>query len=121
MRILAVEDDDMVRKFVVQHLTLLGYDVTAAATGDEALGILKRDKGFDLLFTDVVMPGGMLGTDLAQKAVKLNRDLRVLYTSGYTDELLREQTNGGEKVRAVVHKPYRRAELAERIREALEG
>jgi len=82
--ILVVEDDDAVRQHVTAQLQGLGYQVLEAATGAEAMDVLDQSPAVDLLFTDVVMPGGMGGRDLADAARKLRPSLKVLFTSGYT-------------------------------------
>lgn len=119
MRILAVEDDQLVRNLVIHQLASLGYDVTGAASGAEALRILEEDSDFDLLFTDLVMPGGIMGTDLAEKAREINSGLRILFTSGYSDDLLQDNDKFALEAAQLVRKPYRKAELAEKISEAL--
>jgi signal transduction histidine kinase/CheY-like chemotaxis protein len=85
-RILLVEDDDFVRAHAERVLEALGYDVTAAPNGPAALELLRGDGAFDLLFTDIVMPGGMTGKILAEQAVTMRPSLKVLYASGYTQK-----------------------------------
>jgi PAS domain S-box-containing protein len=87
-RILAVEDNALVRDMVVMQLEHLGYRVVSAANGPEALEVLRRDSGFDLLFTDVVMPGGLDGRQLADEARKLVPGLRVIFTSGFAENAM---------------------------------
>ena len=82
--ILCVEDDDVVRAHVTGRLQSLGYTVITASNATEALDMVEADVAFDLLFTDIVMPGAMNGRQLALKAAELRRPLRVLYTSGNT-------------------------------------
>ena len=84
--ILVVEDDPDVREMIVGILSDLGYQTLVAANGPEALAILNRDRSVDLLFTDIVMPAGMSGTELAREASRLRPDLKVLLSSGYTRE-----------------------------------
>ncbi|WP_366657403.1 PAS domain S-box protein [Fodinicurvata sp. EGI_FJ10296] len=116
--VLLVEDDDLVRDHVHIQLESLGYRVVAAPSGPAALDILNGDAPVDLLFTDVVMPGGMNGPELAKRAAVLRPELKVLYTSGYTDTAM--SLNGSlEPGVELLHKPYRRAELARRLRTAL--
>src|SRR5690606_27537272 len=118
--ILAVEDDPFVRSHTIASLESLGYRVSVAADGREALALLQGGARPDLLFTDVVMPGGMSGWDLAQEARKLAPEMRILFTSGYPSESLTGLGElGGEA--AIVSKPYRLAELARRVREALDN
>jgi two-component system, cell cycle sensor histidine kinase and response regulator CckA len=117
-KILLVEDDAMVRDVVVKHLGRLGYCVVSAVNGSEALEVLKREGGFDLLFTDVVMPGGLNGRQLGDEARRLYPDLHVLLTSGYAENAV---VNDGRLDHGVhlLNKPYRRSELATKIRDAL--
>lgn len=117
-RILVVEDNDLVRAHVVALLAELGHDVTEAATAADALACLDRSAQFDLLFTDVVMPGGVSGPDLARIVHARWPDLPVLFTSGYTDDALGEQgvlPSGTH----LLHKPYRRADLIAMLEQVL--
>jgi two-component system cell cycle sensor histidine kinase/response regulator CckA len=116
--ILLVEDDALVRRYACDQLASLGYQVIEAASGPEAMKLLETRSDIALLFTDVVMPGGMSGRQLAEAARRLRPALRVLYTSGYSED---EISHGG-RLDPDVHllaKPYRRAELAQRVAEAL--
>src|SRR3546814_5067484 len=79
--ILVVEDNAEVRRVVARQLAELGYEVTEAEDGVTALAMLQREQPIDLLFTDVVMPGGMTGVDLAREARKLRPTLQVLLRS----------------------------------------
>jgi PAS domain S-box-containing protein len=116
--ILVAEDDPFVRASVVRRLESLGYTVIAAVTGDDALGKLRTNPGIDMLFTDIVMPGGMSGWDLADLARQVRSGLPVVFSSGYALETLVEK--GHASARSIVlTKPYRKVELARRIREAL--
>ncbi|TYL91652.1 PAS domain S-box protein [Bradyrhizobium rifense] len=115
--ILIAEDDPFVRSSVIQRVEALGYRVVAAVNGNEALQRLRADPGIDMLFTDIVMPGGMSGWELADQARRIRPGLPVLFTSGYALETLVEQ--GRAQAEAVVlTKPYRRTELAQRLRDA---
>ncbi|WP_271619876.1 PAS domain S-box protein [Bradyrhizobium sp. CCBAU 51745] len=115
--ILIAEDDPFVRSSVIQRVEALGYRVVAAVNGKEALHRLRADPGIDMLFTDIVMPGGMSGWELAEQARRIRPGLPVLFTSGYALETLVEQ--GRAQAEAVVlTKPYRKAELAQRLRDA---
>lgn len=114
-RILLVEDDDLVRDHVTGQLIGLGYTVVAVSSGREAMAVLDRGEPFDLLFTDIVMPGGMNGRQLADAAKTLRPGLPVLFTSGYTENAI---VHHGRLDRGayLLTKPYRRHELAEKIR-----
>ncbi|WP_245470683.1 PAS domain S-box protein [Bradyrhizobium guangzhouense] len=115
--ILIAEDDPFVRSSVIQRVEALGYRVVAAVNGKEALQRLRADPRIDMLFTDIVMPGGMSGWELAEQARRVRPGLPVLFTSGYALETLVEQ--GRVQAHAVVlTKPYRKAELAQRLRDA---
>lgn len=118
--ILVVEDNDAVRRIVSRQLSDLGYKVIAASNGAEALGILDRDTKIDLLFSDVVMPGGLDGFELARAAATKRPDLRVLLTSGFA----RPGTHGSsaaDETIPLLNKPYRKVDLAMKLRELLGG
>ncbi|MEW6146386.1 MAG: ATP-binding protein, partial [Pseudomonadota bacterium] len=116
--ILIVEDDPFVRSSVIRRVEALGYRVVAAVNGKDALQQLRSDPSIDLLFTDIVMPGGMSGWELADQARRVRPGLPVLFTSGYALETLVEQ--GRAQAQAIVlTKPYRKVELAQRLRDAL--
>ena len=76
----------MVRAYVEKELKELGYRVIAARNGPAAIAILRGPEQIHLLFTDVVMPGGMFGTELARQALLLRPDLKILFTSGYSEQ-----------------------------------
>ncbi|MEZ5995148.1 MAG: PAS domain S-box protein [Hyphomonadaceae bacterium] len=116
-RILLVEDDDLVRAQAGAELRGLGYRVVTARGGAEALEILRAGQEFDLLFTDVVMAGGMNGRQLAEAARALAPHLPVLYTSGHPETVLNEADHIAPGVK-LLRKPYRRRELAAKLREA---
>src|SRR5690606_2263576 len=86
--ILLVEDDELVRRYAHDQLLALGYRVLQAHTGPRAPQIRAQHPEIDLLFTDVVMPGGMSGRQLADAALQQRPHLRVLYTSGYTENAI---------------------------------
>ncbi|MGM0560573.1 MAG: PAS domain S-box protein [Pseudomonadota bacterium] len=117
-RILVVEDDDLVRGHVIGQLESLGYRVVSAENGTQALKILEREADLDLLFTDVIMPGGLNGGELAEKARELHPNLPVLFTSGYTDSAIVHHGQVDPGVHLLT-KPYRRQALAEKLREVL--
>jgi PAS domain S-box-containing protein len=116
--ILVVEDDLLVRDFVIAQLQGLGYTTIAAADGRQALSHVLSGAAFDLLFTDVIMPGGVNGRDLAEEVVKRRPGTRVLYTSGYTDSAIIHHGRLDEGV-VLLSKPYPRSELARMVRVAL--
>ncbi|MBR1172154.1 ATP-binding protein [Bradyrhizobium liaoningense] len=118
--ILVVEDDPLVQGYVIAQLGGLGYRTLAASDGASALALVDQGARFDLLFTDIIMPGGMNGHELAE-AVRLRRPgVRVLYTSGYTDNTIVHEGHLDPGV-ALLFKPYRKAELSQKIREVLAG
>ncbi len=117
--ILVVEDDPDVREMIVGILSDLGYQTLVATNGPEALAILNDGRSVDLLFTDIVMPAGMSGTDLARQASHLRPDLKVLLSSGYTRE-----TNQWRSARVefpFIAKPYRPTTLGKKLEEVLAG
>ena len=103
---------------MIAQLTSLGYATLSAGNGAEALAIIDRGTRFDLLFTDVIMPGGMNGRQLAEQVVLRRPDAKILYTSGYTDNAIVHHGRLDPGV-AVLNKPYRKAELAQKIRQSL--
>jgi PAS domain S-box-containing protein len=118
--ILVVEDDALVRNFVITQLRGLGYRTIAAADSPAALQHLENGEQFDLLFTDVIMPGGMTGRQLAEAIVKRRPGLKVLYTSGYTDNAIVHHGRLDEGV-LLLAKPYRKTQLDLMVRRALRG
>ncbi|MET0986108.1 MAG: ATP-binding protein, partial [Steroidobacteraceae bacterium] len=113
--ILVVEDDTDLRETVVTSLSQLGYHALAAANAEAALRILSGPETIDLLFTDVMMPGGTLGPALAKRARELRPGLDVLYTTGYAEQSVLGQ-GSGVSPNDIIHKPYRNEDLALRIR-----
>jgi nitrogen-specific signal transduction histidine kinase len=116
--ILVVEDDDMVRSYVERELKELGYRVILARDGSGALELLRHTGDIDLLFTDVVMPGGMFGPQLAEKASRLRPGLKVLYTSGYNEHPVIHNGRYDQDIQ-LLNKPFRRQDLAKMLRSAL--
>jgi PAS domain S-box-containing protein len=116
--ILVVEDDDLLRANVERQLAGLGYQVIATATGIEALEIVRAGAPIDLLFTDVIIPGGLNGPALAQAARALLPTLRLLYTSGYTENAIVHQGRLDAGVQ-LLNKPYARTQLARKVRDVL--
>lgn len=117
--ILLVEDDELVYEYSAQALSSLGYRVLGARDGHEALTLLEGPKHVDLLFTDIVMPGGMNGRQLADEAQRRRPGLKVLFTSGYTENAVVHQGRLDPGVQ-LISKPYRRDELARRLRTILD-
>ena len=117
-RILVVEDDAAVREVTVRMLSAHGYTVFAAESGQAALDFIGRGEPIDLMVTDVVMPN-MGGRELAERAQTRRPNLRVLFVSGHTDDLLRERLLGPDS--AVVQKPFTGLALAHKIRELLDA
>jgi PAS domain S-box-containing protein len=117
--VLVVEDDPFVRSHVIGSLESLGYRVMVAGDGREALTMLQGGARPALLFTDVVMPGGINGWQLAEEARRIAPGMKVLFTSGYPQESLASRGQVDPDAR-ILTKPYRKAELARRVREALD-
>jgi nitrogen-specific signal transduction histidine kinase len=116
--ILVVEDDDMVRSYVERQLREFGYRVIAARNGREALEILRKPDEIQLLFTDVVMPGGMFGPELARQAMRLRPELKILFTSGHSEQPVTSLDGLDARI---LNKPYRRNDLASMLRSVLMG
>ena len=116
--ILVVEDDPFVRSSVILRVESLGYKVVLAVDGREAVMKLRTNPEIDMLFTDIVMPGGMSGWEVAELALQMRPGLPTVFTSGYALEALVDQGRAPMKS-IVLTKPYRKAELAHRLREAL--
>jgi len=117
-KILVVEDDELVREYVSASLLGLGYKVVEAESGPKAIEALKQMTDVDLLFTDIVLPGGMNGRELADAAQELRPDLKVLFTSGYTEDAIVHHGRLDPEVE-LLSKPYRRTQLAEKLRKVL--
>lgn len=107
-RILLVEDDDEVAALVSEMLAQLGYEVTRAASGAAALGALADGRAVDLIFSDIMMPGGMNGVELAHEIKRRRSDIPVLLTSGYSEAAVHEAEQAGIRI---LPKPYHIDEL----------
>jgi PAS domain S-box-containing protein len=116
--ILAVEDDPLVRNYVAAQLTSLGYTAITAANAAEALTRIDGGEPFDLLFTDVIMPGSINGRQLADEALRRRPGIAVLFTSGYTENAIVHHGRLDPGV-LLLAKPYRKSDLARMVRTAL--
>ena len=117
--ILLVEDNDKVREATVSRLESLGYAVLKAKTGPEAITLLETGEPVSLVFSDIVMPGGMTGYDVAEWVRSMKPDIKVLQTTGSSDVPL--ETSEAVRAIKVLGKPYTREQLACALREALDG
>jgi signal transduction histidine kinase len=116
--IFVVEDDKLVRDYVLTQLHSLGYVTLDAANAAEALAVVEAGNAFDLLFTDVIMPGAMNGRQLATELERKKPGLKVLFTSGYTENAIIHHGRLDSGV-LLLAKPYRKSDLARMIRRAL--
>jgi CheY-like chemotaxis protein len=113
-KILVVDDEETIRDVTRRILTRQGYDVIAAASGEEALSLIADERhDVDLLLTDVIMPR-MSGKELAERVVALHTGVNVLFMSGYTDRLI-----GLDEVDALLEKPFDRSGLLSAVDRAL--
>ncbi len=117
--ILVVEDDSAVRNMAVSLLEDLGYRVLEAENGADALAALQRHANIDLMFSDIIMPGGMNGAELAIQARQRHPGLRVLHTSGYAEAAVTRDGKIGS-TNELLSKPYRKEELARKVRRVLD-
>lgn len=118
-KILVVEDEPDVRALATRVLASLGYEVIEAPDGRSGLALLEASSDIHLLFTDVVLPGGLNGPDLARRALRLRPSLKVLYTSGYTGNAI-QQLEALENPVRLITKPYTIDDLAAQVRSALD-
>jgi len=116
--VLVVEDDALVRKYVIAQVQSLGYTTLEASNAVEALKAIDNNPTIDLLFTDVIMPGSMNGRQLVDEALKRRPALKTLYTSGYTENAIVHHGRLDSGV-LLLAKPYRKLDLARMIRLAL--
>src|SRR5258708_1882551 len=116
--ILVVEDDPLVREYVVAQITRFGFHTLAAGNAAAALALIDGPERIDLLFTDVMLPGGVNGRQLATEAVKRRPELKVLYTSGYAENALIHHGRLDAGV-LLLPKPYLSADLARMLLTAL--
>jgi signal transduction histidine kinase len=117
--VLVIEDDDDVRTYSVETLRELGYRVIEAHDGPSALRLLERQSHVDLLFTDVVLPGGMTGPQVAAHARELRPELKVLFTTGYARNAILNQGRL-ESGAQLITKPFSHEELAAKVRGVLD-
>jgi PAS domain S-box-containing protein len=116
--VLVVEDDALVRRYVITQIESLGYTTLEASNAAEAMTIINTDATIDLLFTDVIMPGSMNGRQLVDEALKRRPLLKTLFTSGYTENAIVHHGRLDSGV-LLLAKPYRKSDLARMIRQAL--
>jgi CheY-like chemotaxis protein len=118
--ILVAEDEEALRQMVVHVLKLQGYAVLEAASGIEALDIWERaGRPVDLLLTDMVMPGGIMGRELAERLIEKSPQLKVIYTSGYSPGMAGKDASLLVE-RNFLPKPYSIGKLAQFVRECLD-
>ena len=118
--ILVVEDDDSVRTYSVDALRDLGYGVIEARDGPSALRILETQTPVDLLFTDVILPGGMTGAQVAARAREMRPGLKVLFTTSYARNAIFHHGRLDKGVQLIT-KPFSFEELAAKVRDVLDG
>jgi PAS domain S-box-containing protein len=118
--ILVVEDNAAVREVVITQLESLGYRAIPAEDGPAALRLLAATAGIDLLFTDLVMPNGLSGRQLAEEVVRARPGIRVLFTSGYPNWAGKQVADLGPGG-PLLQKPYKKKQLAEKVRDVLDA
>ncbi|WP_322893427.1 MULTISPECIES: PAS domain S-box protein [unclassified Yoonia] len=118
--ILVVEDDMLILQQLVAQLADMGYDVITASAGAPALAILRDRADIDLLLTDIILPGGMNGRQIADAALTIRPSLKVLYTSGYSENAIVHHGRLDDGVE-LLSKPYRRSELSLKVRKVLDS
>jgi len=118
-RILVVEDDDSLRGIPIRALQEQGYEIVEARDGKEAIMQMEDAPKIDLLFTDIVLPGGMTGADVAVHAKRLQPEIKILFTTGYSQNSAVYRDRLGPEAPIII-KPYRRAKLLEKIRQILD-
>jgi CheY-like chemotaxis protein len=116
--VLVVEDDALVRRYVITQIESLGYTTLEASNAAEAMIIINTAATIDLLFTDVIMPGSMNGRQLVGEALKRRPALKTLFTSGYTENAIVHHGRLDSGV-LLLAKPYRKSDLARMFRQAL--
>ena len=116
-RILIVDDDKELLEVIATMLTTFGYQVASASNGAEAIAILESSEEFELLLSDIVMPNGMSGVELAREAKRRNKSIKVLLTSGFAGDILEQHRAVNEF--PIIDKPFRLPDLARRLRSIL--
>jgi CheY-like chemotaxis protein len=116
-QILVVEDNEDLLEVTSEQLTTFGYRVLCARNGEEAIRILESGQEIELLFSDVVMPSGMNGVELAREARRLSKDIKILLTSGYAGDVMERYQAVNEF--PMIDKPFRLRDLARRLRSIL--
>lgn len=119
--ILVVEDDPDVRRLTVTLLSAMGYTVFEAEDGEAAMPLIRGGRHIDLLLSDVVLTGGMSGPDIAEAALVTRPDIRVMFMSGYAEDVIRRDREGREKAidADLLTKPFTRAQLAQKVKAAM--
>jgi len=110
LRALLAEDDELVRSYSQRLLISMGFDVVSCVDADEALSCMKRESRFDLLLTDVIMPGSMDGIALGKAAIEIDPTMAILLMSGYTRDRFTRKNNMAQDV-VLLNKPFRRSDL----------
>lgn len=113
-----MEDDALVRRHLTSVLEGLGYRVLEAADGNQAIDVLAANSDITLLFTDVVMPGGMNGQELSKRALEMRPGLKTLFTSGYAENAIVHDGRIDPGIE-LLSKPYNREQLAGRVQKIL--
>lgn len=118
--ILVVDDEEALLELVEESLQELGYQVLTAGSGQQALKILSENPGIDLLISDVIMPGGLNGYELAEQATINDPQLKVMLASGYRESAL---TGSNKKISSAIllNKPYSLTDLAHQLKTVLES
>ena len=119
-RVLVVEDHDDLRDYVRGILGELGYQVESASTGGEALKILRDDQEFDLMLTDVVLPGGMTGRELADEAARRRPGMKVIFMTGYAGNAI-VHYGRIQKGLHLISKPFTFSQLGAKVRKVLDS
>ncbi|MBW4709379.1 PAS domain S-box protein [Roseobacter sp. YSTF-M11] len=118
--ILVVEDEPMVRRLTATRLDQLGYKVLTASDGPEAIRTLKENDKIDLVLSDIVMPGGMTGFDVADQALSVNPGLKILLATGYAKGVETGNGNGSDQKHMILRKPYSLMNLSKALRSLLD-